>query len=163
MAVSSAATPGSSHSPTASVFEASCPWDGNVAIETWLSPRVLELVYTAWDIQGFASAHGYDGPPFMWDTQRRELLRAEIDAALFRLYGMARDDVDYIMDTFPVVRRKEEAQHGEYRTKRLILEVYDAMGQAVATRVPYATLLNPAPADQFCAHPTAVAVAQSAD
>ena len=38
-----------------------------------------------------------------------------------------RDAVAYIMDTFSIVRRKDEENHGEYRTKRLILEVYDAM------------------------------------
>ena len=34
------------------------------------------------------------------------------------------------MDTFPIVKRKDEAAHGEYRTKRVILEVYDAMHEA---------------------------------
>ena len=38
-----------------------------------------------------------------------------------------RDDVDYIMETFPIVKRKDEAAHGEFRTKRLILEAYDQM------------------------------------
>ena len=32
--------------------------------------------------------------------------------------------------TFPIVRRKDEALHGEYRTKRLILERYDALAEA---------------------------------
>jgi hypothetical protein len=31
------------------------------------------------------------------------------------------------MDTFPIVRRKDEQQHGEYRTKQVILELYDRM------------------------------------
>ena len=30
-------------------------------------PRVLELTYTAHDLQGFAQDLGYDGPPFLWD------------------------------------------------------------------------------------------------
>ncbi|WP_280195338.1 Eco57I restriction-modification methylase domain-containing protein [Nocardia farcinica] len=64
-------------------------------------------------------------------------LRAELDALFFHLYGIARDDVDYIMDTFPIVKRKDEAAHGEYRTKRLILEVYDAMAEAERTGLPY--------------------------
>jgi len=29
------------------------------------------------------------------------LLRAELDGALFHLYGIKRDDVDYILGTFP--------------------------------------------------------------
>ena len=30
-----------------------------------------------------------------------------------------------MLDTFPIVRRKDETEHGEYRTKRVILEIYD--------------------------------------
>lgn len=67
----------------------------------------------------------------------RDKLGAELDAAFFHLYGIPRDDVDYIMDTFPIVKRKDEAAHGEYRTKRLILEIYDAMAEAERTGVPY--------------------------
>ncbi len=42
------------------------------------------------------------------------------------LYGLARDDVDY-MEKFPIVARKDEAAYGEYRTQRVILEIYDAI------------------------------------
>ena len=62
--------------------------------------------------------------------------------------GLARDDVDY-METFPIVRRKDEAAHGRgaYRTKRVILEIYDAMQRASESGQPYQTLLDPPPAD----------------
>jgi hypothetical protein len=59
----------------------------------------------------------------------------------------------YVLDTFPVVRKRDEAQHGEYRTARVILDVYDRMGDAARTGVPYATLLDPPPADPRIAHP----------
>lgn len=58
---------------------------------------------------------------------------------------MSREDTDYILDTFPIVRRKDQERFGEYRTKRLILEVYDAMQQAIDTGVPYQTVLDPPP------------------
>ena len=119
----------------------------------FIAPRVLELTYTAWDLQPFAQDCGYHGPPFRWDEERRFLLRCELDAAYFHLYSIARDDVDYIMDTFPIVKRKDEAAHGEYRTKRVILEIYDAMQQAIETGQPYQTLLDPPPADPRVAHP----------
>lgn len=83
---------------------------------------------------------------------RRALLRAELDAAFFHLYGIARDDVDYIMETFPIVRRNDEKAHGEYRTKQLILEVYDAMAEAARTDRAYETRLDPPPADARVAH-----------
>jgi len=33
-------------------------------------------------------------------------------------------ELAYILNTFPIVRRKDEEQYGEYRTKRMVLEVY---------------------------------------
>lgn len=143
----------------------------------WIIKRVLELTYTAWDLEAFAKDCGYNGPPFRWDEERRFLLRCEIDAAFFHLYfpsaangewrianraeGAVRDEtpeelkrhfptprdaVAYIMDTFPIVRRKDEEKYdGDYRTKRVILEIYDEMAEAMSTGIPYKTRLNPPP------------------
>ncbi len=80
------------------------------------------------------------------------MLRCELDAAFFHLYGISRDDTAYILDTFPVVRKKDETAHGEYRTKRVILEIYDKLAEASRTGVPYQTLLDPHPADFRVAH-----------
>jgi hypothetical protein len=86
----------------------------------------------------------------VWDEARRFLLRCELDALYFHLYGISRDDAAYILDTFPIVRRKDEAQHGEYRTRRVILEMYDEMSAGVAA---YTTRLDPPPGDARAAHP----------
>ena len=56
-----------------------------------------------------------------------------------------RTDVDYIMETFPIVKRKDTDRHGEYRTKRLILAAYDAMAQAIAAGHPYRSPFEAAP------------------
>jgi hypothetical protein len=56
------------------------------------------------------------------------------------------------METFPIVKRKDVAAHGEYRTKRVILEIYDAMTEAARTGTAYETRLNPPPADPRVAH-----------
>ena len=155
------------HSPD--VYSQSCPWSGHELRGThhaWLLPRILELTYTAWDLLPFAQDvlpalgdhpyasrfTGHVPPPFRWDEQRRFLLRCELDAAYFHLYGIARDDVDYIMETFPIVKRKDVAAHGEYRTKRVILEIYDAMQQAMDSGQPYQTRLDPPPADPSVVH-----------
>lgn len=95
----------------------------------------------------------YAGLPFRWDPDRRFLLRCELDAAFFHLYDLSRDDTDYVMDTFPIVRKNDEKAHGEYRTKRVILEIYDAMSEAARTGKPYQTRLDPPPADPRVAHP----------
>lgn len=63
-----------------------------------------------------------------------------------------REAVAYILDTFPIVRKKEEAKWGEYRSRRVILEIYDAMQEAIRTGRPYETRLDPPPADPRCCH-----------
>ncbi len=129
--------------PNPYVFSQFAEWDTDNLLFNWLAPRVLELTYTAWDLEPFARDLGYERPPFRWDSERRFLLRCELDAAFFHLYGIGRDDVDYIMETFPIVKRKDKATHGEYRTKRVILEIYDQMARAAETGQPYETLLDP--------------------
>jgi len=94
----------------------------------FITPRILELTYTAHDLAGFAADLGHMGPPFTWNDERRFWLRAELDALYFTLYGIGREDVEYIMDTFPIVRRKDEAANdGKYVTRDAILSVYDEL------------------------------------
>ena len=141
-----------------SVYDSPCEWAGGDLLEKWLVTRVLELTYIAWDLKPFATDCTYNGPPFRWDGGRRFLLRCELDAAFFRLYGMNREETEFVLDTFNLVRRDDEKQHGEYRTKRVILEIYDAMAEAAHTGVLYQTHLQPPPADPRAAHPTREAV-----
>jgi hypothetical protein len=130
------------------------PWETDLALTDWIGTRSVELTYTGWQLEHYARDYGYDGSPFRWDDARRFLLRCELDAAYFHLYGINRDDADYIMDTFPIVRRKDKEKWGEYRTKRVILEIYDQMAEAVQTGTPYQTVLDPPPGDPRVAHPT---------
>jgi len=134
-------------------YDAPAAWEPGSTLSDWISSRVLELTYTAWDLTPFARDLGYDGPPFAWDPERRFRLRSELDAAYFHLYGIAREDVEYIMNTFPIVRRKDEAAHGEYRTRRVILEIYDHMARAAQTGQPYQTPLDPPPVDLATGEP----------
>lgn len=130
-----------------------CIFSPTTYISQWLLPRVLELTYTAWELQTFAYDTGYEGPPFRWDPERRFLLRCELDAAFFHLYGIARDEVDYILETFPILKKKDIAAHGSYRTKEQILDIYDRMQRDIDSGEPYQTLLDPPPADPRVAHP----------
>ncbi len=124
-------------------YAAPAPWAPSIRIRDWLLPRVLELTYTAWNLKAFAEDCADDGLPFIWDADRRFQLRCEIDAAFFHLYGISRDDAGYILDTFPVIARSEERDHGEYRTKRVVLDTYDALASAAAKGVPYDSPLGP--------------------
>jgi hypothetical protein len=106
----------------------------------FIVPRVVELTYTAWDLQAFAQdvlaevgleawarwfagvpVHTSPPPagqpatpaPFVWDEERRARLRAELDALYAHLYGLTRDELSYILDTVPIVRRKDEKRWGD--------------------------------------------------
>ena len=114
-------------------------------MDSWIRQRVLELTYTSYDMAGFAQDLGDVGAPFRWDEERRFAIQAELNAGFFHLYGIERNDIDYIMETFLVVKRRNIEQYGSFRTKELILDVYDAMADAMGTGVPYQTILDPPP------------------
>ena len=106
--------------------------------QTWAElviPRVLELTYTAWDLQSFAEDLGYDGPPFIWDEERRHRLKCELDAIFAHMYQLDRADLEWILDapepsaSFPGLKRNELQQFGEYRTQRYVLQAYDQLAQ----------------------------------
>ncbi len=121
------------------------PWDRSMQLQEWTLNRAIELTFTSGDLSGFARECGYDGPPFAWSPERRTILRCELDAAYFHLYGVPRQDIEHIMDSFNIVKRKDEHDFGEYRTKRLILEIYDAMAEAARSGVAYRTRLELTP------------------
>ena len=89
--------------------------------------HVLRLTYTAHDMAPFARDLGHVGPPFIWNEEERRHLRARLDALYFHLYGISREDADYILDTFPIVRRQDEAAFNHYRTRDLILAYMNAL------------------------------------
>jgi hypothetical protein len=76
---------------------------------------------------------GFTGPPFPWNEERRAQLRADLDAAYARLYGLTRDELRHILDpadihglgfpseTFRVLKKEELRQFGDYRTAGLVL------------------------------------------
>ena len=89
--------------------------------------HVLRLTYTAHDMAPFARDLGYDGEPFLWDEEERRHLRTRLDALYFHLYGLSRDDAGYVLDTFPIVRREDEAACGTYRTRDMTLAYMNAL------------------------------------
>lgn len=101
----------------------------------WVARRVAFLCATSESLRPVARESGVELSP--WNQSLRLETQAELDGAFFHFYGMTREEVDYVMETFPIVKRKDLAAHGEFRTKRLILEVYDAMQAAIDTGVPY--------------------------
>jgi len=92
----------------------------------FIVPRVLELSYTAVDLQPYAqdvlnevgyaqwqrwfphNPLGADGSPhpFRWDEERRARLRAELDAYYARLYGLNHKQLRYILDPADLTPRE---------------------------------------------------------
>jgi Eco57I restriction-modification methylase len=110
-----------------SAYDHPAPWQIDRELREWVTDRVLELSYTAWDLEPYARDLGDDGPPFRWDEGRRAQLRAELDAAYLHLYGLTRDEAEHVIDSFFVLRKIEERTCGEFRSRRLVLAAYDAM------------------------------------
>ena len=66
-------------------------------------------------------------------------IRVELDVYYARLYGLTRDELRYILDpkevhgedfpgeTFRVLKEKEMRLYGEFRTRRLVLAMWDRL------------------------------------
>ena len=100
---------------------------GETTARELVRDHVLRLTYTAHDMEPFARDLGHDGPPFTWDEEERRHLRARLDALYFHLYGLDRDDADYVLGTFPIVKREDEKEFGSYRTRDMILAYMSAL------------------------------------
>lgn len=151
------------------------PWNNRYTLRAWITPRVLELCQTAWDMELLSEDCEAASPPFIWEEDRRFLIRAELDAAFFHLYlgnelewkntgskelltyfPTPRHAVEYIMDTFRILRERDEAAYGHFKTRTAIIEIYDEMAWVIAEnsaaqaagRQPasrYETRLTPSP------------------
>ena len=100
---------------------------GETTARDLVRDHVLRLTYTAHDMAPFAKDLGYDGPPFVWNEEERRHLRARLDALYFHLYGLTKEDAEYVLDTFPIVRKEDKAAFGRYRTRDLILAYMNAL------------------------------------
>lgn len=141
----------------------------------FIVPRVLELTYTAHDLKSWADDLDYDGPPFVFDPERRAVLRAELDAWYARAYGLDRDELRYILDpadvmsadypseTFRVLKNSEIREFGEYRTGRLVLREFDRMALADASGEAYQSLLVPPPGQQSSSEYSAIGTLRNQD
>jgi hypothetical protein len=127
--------------PKPSVFRSEPSWIEEGTLEAWISKRVVELSYTAWDMRSLAEDLGDARPPFVWDPERRAIMRAELDGAFFHVYGISRDNTEYILSTFPVANRKDP------ELPKRVLDAYDRIANATNTGEPFISALDPPPGD----------------
>ena len=124
------------------------------AMQWQIVKRVAELCYFNHDMDGWASELWDEmneeqraelpqlgaQQPWIYNSERRAILQAELDAIFAHLYGLNTEDLRYILDpedvcgkgcineTFRVLKDNEIRQYGEYRTKRLVLEAWNKFG-----------------------------------
>jgi len=111
-------------------YQERCPWNQRQTLEKWVSDRVLKLTCTADDVQPLAEAAGFDPPVHKWRPSERVDLMAELDAAYFLLYQLARDDVQYVLGTFQRLRAGDEPAERLFADEDSILEAYDRLSEA---------------------------------
>ena len=100
---------------------------------------MLKLTCTAEDMLPLADACGFSGGSFQaeyggrlnkWDEVERAELMAELDAAFFHLYGIAREEVEYILSTFKGVHERQDLFAGGMSTAERIVCKYDTYSSA---------------------------------
>ena len=86
---------------------------------------------------------------------------SEASKTVVEAFGSLHAAVEYIMETFPIVRSHDERRHsGVYKTKQTILAIYDEMATAIATGKPWVTNLDPPPGPPTDAHGAFIPVAK---
>ena len=110
-------------------YDDRCPWDKKQTLEKWISDRVLKLTCTADDMRPLAEAAGFKEGVHKWKEPERAELRAELDAAYFHLYGINREDAEYILSTFQGMTDGDEGSFTPTSAASRILEAYDALAE----------------------------------
>jgi hypothetical protein len=117
-------------------YDKPCPWDHHTTLESWISERVLKLTCTAEDMLPLADACNFSSGSFQaeyggrlnkWDEAERAELMAELDAAYFHLYGIPRDDVEYILSTFKGIHDQQPLFPGAFSIAQRIVQKYAEM------------------------------------
>ncbi len=104
-----------------------CPWDRRQTLEKWISERVLKLTCTANDMVPLAEAAGFTPTIHKWVPTERAELVAELDAAYFLLYGLTRDEVEFVLSTFSRFKAERPSNLVGISAPSLLLKAYDRL------------------------------------
>jgi len=98
--------------------------NGSSWLADFVVERVLTLSATSSIMRPILAEFPEHTTRVEWDPESRFVLRCEIDAALFYIYNIAKPNIEYIMNQFSIVKRKDIRNYGDYRTLNMILNCY---------------------------------------
>jgi hypothetical protein len=104
-----------------------CRWNKRQTLEDWISDRVLKLTCTANDMRPLAEAAGLSPPVHKWNSDERAQILAELDAAFFHLYGLSREEMEYVLGTFRALQSQAEGSPVLVSQSAAILQAYDRL------------------------------------
>jgi hypothetical protein len=127
-------------------------WDAETALALELGTRALRLSCTGPEMVSYWNSMAERGwveatsdteiPGAAIDPGLRERLRIEIEALVaYDMFGLTRPEFEIVIDSFEHLAASEVREHGEFRTRRLALEAFDAVsaGAKDDTREPSGT------------------------
>lgn len=114
------------------------PSDYSQSDKSFILSRLVSLTCNADDMRPFLEEIDPDGDIVVFNESERARAQAELDAYYAKLYGINRQELQFILEpesvkpgypseTFAVLKRNEEREFGEYRTQRLVLEAWDKL------------------------------------
>ncbi len=121
------------------VYDKPCPWFPKVKLSRCIRDLVLLLSCTSEDMLPLAEAcdfecnyfkKEYSGRLSKWDETERAEISATLDAAYFHLYGITRDDAEYILTTFPYTQLPNPSLPNRQSTADYIMHHYDQLSES---------------------------------
>lgn len=82
--------------------------------------------------------------PHPWDSDERHRLDIETDALVAIEYGVDRQAYEVILDSFGLMRRMQEAEHGTYKLKEDCLSAFDRLSADPASQPRQEATVGPA-------------------
>jgi hypothetical protein len=101
------------------------PGNFSKRVRTEIKDRVLKLIYTSKSLSKFANDLGYFGEPFEWNEAQRLTLQLELDAIFFHLYELDIDDLDYIIESFGIIKKRDLSNTNHFYTKEKLIELFN--------------------------------------
>ncbi|SDE86612.1 Eco57I restriction-modification methylase domain-containing protein [Halorientalis regularis] len=100
---------------------------GSESLDNFLIERGLDLLWTSRSLDPLGNKFDLRDQPNEWSENERRELRAELEAAIAHLYGLNKDEFEYILDDFDILREQEREEYGFFRSKEECLREFEQM------------------------------------